>query len=257
MPLPTYSAASAASWKCIHPSATGAMTRPWPREWCETLSADSIGQPGSALKQGARRLLERFMVTGHNVIAISFPATAARILPAMQPSFDHHDLPAVTAPSGWVQRGERCELWWNGRPWLLHRPHAVSGFRVRLDARGASQPARPRRQRAAGATPSAGARLGFAAVAGDAVARLVDVAPGAGAARSLRLRAAAPAGAARRGRGREVARIKQALAPRRPAAMARPDVQARGQNGWSPGTAPAAPARAMPIVPRARSSPLR
>ncbi|TGR56023.1 hypothetical protein EN794_006405 [Mesorhizobium sp. M00.F.Ca.ET.151.01.1.1] len=194
---------------------------------------------------------------------MSFPATAARILPAMQPSFDHHDLPAVTAPSGWVQRGERCELWWNGRSVACIVPHAVSGFRVRLDARGASQPkvvqAANVRQARRYAERWCAARLWPQLRLRDAVARLVDVAPGAGAAPQPALtreqrqqaRRLAEAGAG------EVARIKQALAPRRPAAMARPDVQARGQNGWSPGAAPAAPPRAMPIVPRARSSPLR
>ncbi len=70
----------------------------------------------------------------------------------------------VTRPSGWVQSGERWDLWWNGRSVASIVPHAVLGFRLKLDARRMSQSkvvsvaSAPRRS----ATPSAGARRGSA-----------------------------------------------------------------------------------------------
>lgn len=56
--------------------------------------------------------------------------------PSCMHSFsDLRGLPAVPASSGWVQRGERWDLWWSGRIVASIVPHAVLGFQVYLDAR--------------------------------------------------------------------------------------------------------------------------
>ncbi|WP_075678282.1 hypothetical protein [Stenotrophomonas sp. TD3] len=211
------------------------------------------------------------MVTGHSVVAISFPATADRMLPAMHSSFDLPAYMTVTRPSGWVQSGERWDLWWNGRSVANIVPHAVLGFRVYLDARKMSQTkvvaATNVRQARRYAERWCAARLCPQLRLREAVARLVDVASEASAAPSPALSAEQRQQARRlaeAGAG-EVARIKQALAPRPPAMEARPELQARGGTWSIPGQAPssrhsngnASPAGVMPRVPRARSSPLR
>lgn len=181
--------------------------------------------------------------------------------PSCMHSFsDLRGLPAVPASSGWVQRGERWDLWWSGRIVASIVPHAVLGFQVYLDARRMS-PAKVvhavnARQARRYAERWCAARLCPRLRLRDAVACLVGAAPSAGAARPPPLtreqrqqaRRLAEAGTG------EVARIKQALAPRQPA---RPLGQLTGQ-AWSvPGRTPTALASATPKAPHARSWPLR
>lgn len=189
----------------------------------------------------------------------------------MHSSFDLPAYMTVTRPSGWVQSGERWDLWWNGRSVANIVPHAVLGFRVYLDASKMSQTkvvaATNVRQARRYAERWCAARLCPQLRLREAVARLVDVAPEASAAPSPALSAEQRQQARRlaeAGAG-EVARIKQALAPRLPATEARPELQARGGTWSIPGQAPssrhsngnASSAGVMPRVPRARSSPLR
>ncbi|MCU0999576.1 hypothetical protein JAK44_01170 [Stenotrophomonas maltophilia] len=211
------------------------------------------------------------MVPDNRMARISAVATGARILPAMSSPFDLPDFMKVTRPSGWVQSGERWDLWWNGRSVANIVPHAVLGFRVYLDARKMSQTkvvaATNVRQARRYAERWCAARLCPQLRLREAVARLVDVAPEASAAPSPALSAEQQQQARRlaeAGAG-EVARIKQALAPRPPATKARPELQGRG-GAWSiPGQAPssrhsngnASPAGVMPRAPRARSWLLR
>ncbi|HCT28095.1 MAG TPA: hypothetical protein DIW85_18070 [Stenotrophomonas sp.] len=211
------------------------------------------------------------MLAGRRAIAISFHATADRMLPAMHSPVDLPEFMTVARPSGWVQSGERWDLWWNGRSVANIVPHAVLGFRVYLDARRMSQTkvvaATNVRQARRYAERWCAARLCPQLRLREAVARLVDVAPEAGAApppalsreQRQQARRLAEAGAG------EVVRIKQALAPRQPAMKTRPELQGRG-GAWSiPGQAPTgrhsngnvSPARVMPRAPHARSSPLR
>ncbi|MDW7602645.1 hypothetical protein R1V99_19460, partial [Stenotrophomonas maltophilia] len=49
------------------------------------------------------------------------------------------DFMMARRPCGWVQSGERWDLWWNGRSVARIVPHAVLGFRMCLDARRMSQ----------------------------------------------------------------------------------------------------------------------
>ncbi|AUI07753.1 MULTISPECIES: hypothetical protein [Stenotrophomonas] len=215
--------------------------------------------------------LEQFISPRGSAFAFSSHATADRMLPAMHSSFDLPAYMTVTRPSGWVQSGERWDLWWNGRSVANIVPHAVLGFRVYLDARKMSQTkvvaATNVRQARRYAERWCAARLCPQLRLREAVARLVDVAPEASAAPSPALSAEQRQQARRlaeAGAG-EVARIKQALAPRLPATEARPELQARGGTWSIPGQAPssrhsngnASSAGVMPRVPRARSSPLR
>lgn len=177
----------------------------------------------------------------------------------------------ASRPSGWVQSGERWDLWWNGRSVARIVPHAALGFRLYLDARKMSQAkvvsATSTRQAKRYAERWCAARLCPQLPLRDAVARLVAVAPGAGAVPSQVLtreqrqqaRRLAEAGAG------EMGRIKEALAPRPRMMAARPEVQGRG-GAWSvPGQVPSSsrrngntsPARATPKAPHARSAPLR
>ncbi len=163
------------------------------------------------------------MLAGRRAIAISFRATADRILPAMHSPFDLPEFMTVTRPSGWVQSGERWDLWWNGRSVANIVPHAELGFRVYLDARKMSQTkvvaAANVRQARRYAERWCAARLCPQLRLRDAVARLVDAAPEAGAAPPVltreqrqQARRLAEAGAG------EMGRIKQALALRNPRA---------------------------------------
>lgn len=177
----------------------------------------------------------------------------------------------VTRPSGWVQSGERWDLWWNGRSVANIVPHPELGFRVYLSARKISQTkvvtATNVRQARRYAERWCAARLCPQLPLREAVARLVDAVDEANAvpppalSREQRQQARRLAEA---GVG-EVARIKQALAPRPPATKGRPELQARG-GAWSiPGQAPssrhsngnASPAGVTPRAPRARSWLLR
>ncbi|WP_353075283.1 hypothetical protein [Stenotrophomonas sepilia] len=181
------------------------------------------------------------------------------------------DFMIARRPSGWVQSGERWDLWWNGRSVANIVPHAVLGFRLYLDARKMSQTkvvaATNVRQARRYAERWCAARLCPQLRLREAVARLVDVAPETSAAPSPALsreqrqqaRRLAEAGAG------EMGRIKEALAPRPRMTAARPQVQGRG-GAWSvPGQVPSSPrrngntspARATPKAPHVRSSPPR
>ncbi|MCO7498494.1 hypothetical protein NJG17_01095 [Stenotrophomonas maltophilia] len=199
--------------------------------------------------------------------AISFHATADRILRAMHSPSSPPDFMTATRPSGWVQSGDRWDLWWNGRCVASVVPHAVFGVRLFLAARKSPQPkvvaAVNARQAKRYAERWCAARLCPQLRLRDAVARLVDTGalspPAPTREQRQQARRLAEAGAG------EMGRIKAALAPRPPAMLARPEVPGRG-GAWSiPGQAPstrrpegsAFPAKATPKVPRARSLPLR
>lgn len=204
---------------------------------------------------------------------ISASATGARILPAMSSPFDLPDFMNVARPSGWVQSGERWDLWWNGRSVANIVPHAVLGFRLYLDARKMSQTkvvsATSARQAKRYAERWCAARLCPQLPLRDAVARLVGVAPDAGAVlppspsltreQRQQARRLAEAGAG------EMGRIKEALAPRPRVTAARPELQGRGGTWSVPGQIPSSPhrnentspARFTPKAPHARSWPLR
>ncbi|WP_429621402.1 hypothetical protein [Stenotrophomonas sp. AN71] len=142
----------------------------------------------------------------------------------MHSPFDLPDFMTVTRPSGWVQSGERWDLWWNGRSVANIVPHAMLGFRVYLDARKMSQTkvvaAANARQARRYAERWCAARLCPQLPLRDAVARLVDTAPEAcspaptlSREQRQQARRLADAGAG------EVARIKQALAVRKTVPM--------------------------------------
>lgn len=133
-------------------------------------------------------------------------------------------------PSGWVQTGERWDLWWNGRSVANVTPAPGRGVRVHLDARKISQT-----KQVFAASASQGKRCAERWCAARlypemrlraAVARLLDTTP----AESLeplpglppsreqqqQARRLAEAGA------KEVERIKAALEPRRPPRETKP-----------------------------------
>ncbi|MGX9778068.1 MULTISPECIES: hypothetical protein [Stenotrophomonas] len=186
----------------------------------------------------------------------------------MHPPSSAPDFMIARRPSGWVQSGERWDLWWNGRSVASIVPHAALGFRLYLDARKMSQAkvvsATSARQAKRYAERWCAARLCPQLPLRDAVARLVDAAgtpPPPALTREQRhqARRLAEAGAG------EMGRIKEALAPRPRMTAARPEVQGRG-GAWSvPGQVPSSPrrngntspARATPKAPHVRSSPPR
>ncbi len=181
------------------------------------------------------------------------------------------DFMIARRPSGWVQSGERWDLWWNGRSVARIVPHAVLGFRMCLDARRMSQSkvvsAASVRQAKRYAERWCAARLCPQLPLRDAVARLVDAAHDAGAVprramtREQRQQARRLAEA---GSG-EMGRIKEALALRPRAMTARPEVQGRGGTWSVPGQIPSSlrrnggtsPVGATPKALRARSWPPR
>lgn len=177
------------------------------------------------------------------------------------------DFMTATRPSGWVQSGDRWDLWWNGRCVASVVPHAVLGVRLFLDTRKSPQPkvvaAVNARQAKRYAERWCAARLCPQLRLRDAVARLVDKGtpspPAPTREQRQQARRLAEAGAG------EMGRIKAALAPRPSAMLTKPEVPGRG-GAWSiPGQAPstrlpdgnAFPDRATPKVLRARSLPLR
>ncbi|WP_258179402.1 hypothetical protein [Stenotrophomonas maltophilia] len=154
------------------------------------------------------------MVDDRGAIAISIRATADRILPAMDSRLEIADSMSVPRHSGWVQSGERWDLWWNGRSVANIVPHAVLGFRVCLEARRVPKAkivaAANARQAKRYAERWCAARLCPQLRLRDAVARVVD--PGSPQPAALtreqrqRARRLAEAGAG------EMSRIKEALA---------------------------------------------
>ena len=150
------------------------------------------------------------------------------------------DFMIARRPSGWVQSGERWDLWWNGRSVASIVPHAALGFHLYLDARKMSQvkvvSATSTRQAKRYAERWCAARLCPQLPLRDAVARLVDAGtpppPALTREQRQQARRLAEAGAG------EMGRIKEALAPRPRMTAARPEVQGRG-GAWSvPGQVP-------------------
>lgn len=169
------------------------------------------------------------MVPDNRMARISASATGARILPAMSSPFDLPDFMNVPRPSGWVQSGERWDLWWNGRSVANIVPHAELGFRLYLDARKMSQTkvvsAASARQARRYAERWCAARLCPQLPLRDAVARLLDAGtpPPPAPTREQRQQARRLAEAG----SREMGRIKEALALRETPAMSRAQGQAR------------------------------
>ncbi|SNT83596.1 hypothetical protein [Stenotrophomonas sp. CC120222-04] len=177
------------------------------------------------------------------------------------------DFMTDTRPSGWVQKGERWNLWWNGRCVASIVPHAVFGVRLFLDARKTSQTKVVAAVNAGQAKRYAerwcAARLCPQLRLRDAVARLVDTGtsspPAPTREQRQQARRLAEAGS------REMGRIKEALAPRRSEMLAKHEAPGRGGAWPIPGQAPstrrpdgsAFPAKATPKVLPARSWPLR
>ncbi|EOW2135834.1 hypothetical protein N5C16_02970 [Stenotrophomonas sp. GD03908] len=160
------------------------------------------------------------MVDDRVAIAISIRATADRILPAMDSRLEIADSMSVPRHSGWVQSGERWDLWWNGRSVANIVPHAVLGFRVCLEARRVPKAkivaAANARQAKRYAERWCAARLCPQLRLRDAVARVVGATLEAG--RSSPVQSRQQRQQARRlaeaGAG-EVARIKKVLALRK------------------------------------------
>ncbi|HEL3254948.1 TPA: hypothetical protein UMF52_000197 [Stenotrophomonas maltophilia] len=139
------------------------------------------------------------------------------------------DFMTATRPTGWVQSGDRWDLWWNGRCVANVVPHAVLGVRLFLAARKSPQPkvvaAVNARQAKRYAERWCAARLCPQLRLRDAVARLVDTGalspPAPTREQRQQARRLAEAGAG------EMGRIKAALALRRTPAMSRAQEQAR------------------------------
>ena len=156
-------------------------------------------------------------------------ATAGRILPAMI-SATYQGFRTAPIPSGWVQTGQRWDLWWNGRSVANVTPAPGRGVRVHLDARKISQT-----KQVFAASVSQGRRYAERWCAArlypdlplrEAVARLTDSTPiqlppplpGLPPTREQQQQARrlAEAGA------KELERVKEALQPRKPPAMTKP-----------------------------------
>ncbi|HGM7319000.1 TPA: hypothetical protein ACKQCD_000098 [Stenotrophomonas maltophilia] len=180
---------------------------------------------------------------------------------------DPADFMTATRPSGWVQSGDRWDLWWNGRSVAIIVPHAVLGFRLLLDVRKSPRPkvvaAANVRQAKRYAERWCAARLCPQLRLRDAVARLVDaVTPlPMTSTRQQRQQARRLAEAG----SHEMGRIKEALASRLSVMLTKAEVPGRGGAWPIPGQAPSTrrpdgrvfPAGVTPRAPRARSSPLR
>jgi hypothetical protein len=158
------------------------------------------------------------------VAAFAGSATAGRILPAMLPSHGYQGFRTAPVPSGWVQLRDTWVLWWSGRQIAQVSPAKGRGVRVHLDARkmweSKDVPAASIAQGKRYAERWCAARLYPEMRLRAAVARLLDTTPsepleplpGLPPTREQQQQARrlAEAGV------REVARIKEALDPRRP-----------------------------------------
>lgn len=141
----------------------------------------------------------------------------------------------ATRPSGWVQSGDRWDLWWNGRSVAIIVPHAVLGFRLLLDVRKSPQPkvvaAANARQAKRYAERWCAARLCPQLRLRDAVARLVDaVTPLPMTSTRQQARRLAEAGS------HEMGRIKEALASRPSVMLTKAEVPGRGGAWPIPGS---------------------
>lgn len=162
--------------------------------------------------------------------AIAECETVGRILPAMLPSHGYQGSRTTPMPAGWVQMGESWVLWWNGRQIANVSLGMDSRARIRLDARKMWQ---IKEERAASIAQGkryaerwCAARLYPYLPLREAVARLTDSTPiqpppplpGLPPTREQQQQARrlAEAGA------EQVARIMEALKPRRPPAETKP-----------------------------------
>lgn len=181
----------------------------------------------------------------------------------MHASLDPADDRTAARPVGWIQRGGRWDLWWNGRPLASILADAAPGVRLYLHARARSQarqvPAASLSQARRCAERWWAVRLYPQVPLREAVARLLGASaaltPGASLGMLTReqrqqARRLATAGAA------EIDRIKQALALRA-VSPRRPDVQARTGTWPVSGQAPVLRGPrcdVRPTAPHARSS---
>lgn len=159
---------------------------------------------------------------------IAGSATAGRILPAMQYS---HGFRTAPIPTGWVQTGERWALWYNGRETASVTPDGRPGVRLWMEGQKMWQVKEVRaasvRQAKRYAERWCAARLYPDLPLRQAVARLTDSTPiqpeppplpGLPPTREQQQQARrlAEAGTV------ELARIKEALEPRRPPKETKP-----------------------------------
>lgn len=162
-------------------------------------------------------------------LIVAADATAGRILPAMISS-TYQGFRTAPIPSGWVETGERWDLWWNGRSVANFTPAPGRGARVHLDARkifqtkqvfAASVPQGRRyaeRWRAARLYPEMPLRQAVAMLTDNAPIQPAPPPPGLPSIREQQQQARrlAEAGA------KEVERIKEALEPRKPPVETKP-----------------------------------
>ncbi len=151
---------------------------------------------------------------------IAGSATAGRILPAM---YSSHSFRTASIPSGWVQTGERWALWYNGRETASVTPDGGPGVRLWMEGQKMWQVKEVRaanvRQAKRYAERWCAARLYPDLPLRQAVARLTDSTPiqpepplpGLPPTREQQQQARRLAEAGRL----ELARIKEALEPRR------------------------------------------
>lgn len=160
-------------------------------------------------------------------VKVAASATGGRILPAMQYS---HGFRTAPIPAGWVQTGERWALWYNGRETASVTPDAGFGVRLWMEGQKMWQVKEVRagsvRQAKRFAERWCAARLYPELPLREAVAQLTDSTtiqlppplPGLPPTREQQQQARrlAEAGAV------ELARIKEALEPRRPPKQTKP-----------------------------------
>lgn len=165
-------------------------------------------------------------------------ATAGRILPVMI-SATYQGFRTVPIPSGWVQTGERLDLWWNGRSVANITPAPGRGARLHLDARkifetkkvfaaSVSQGKRyAERWCAARLYPEMRLRAAVARLLDTTLAEPLEPLPGLPPTREQQQQARRLAEAGTR----EVERIKAALEPRRPPKETKPRAK-DPMKGW-------------------------
>lgn len=184
----------------------------------------------------------------------------------MHATLDHTDDRTAARPGGWMQRGGRWDLWWNGRPLASIVPDAAPGVLLYLHARPRSQARRVAASSLSQARRCAerwwAVRLYPQVPLREAVVRLLGAPAPLMPEASLDALTREQRQQARRlaaaGVG-EIDRIKQALALRT-VSPRRPDVQGHAGTWPVSGQAPVprvARSDVRPTAPHARSSPRR
>ncbi|HGM5880213.1 hypothetical protein ACL5HQ_11540 [Stenotrophomonas maltophilia] len=184
----------------------------------------------------------------------------------MHAALDHADDRTAARRAGWMQRGGRWDLWWNGRPLASIVPDPAPGVRLYLHARLRSQAkcvaagslghARRCAERwwAVRLYPQVPLREAVARLVGARAPQVADASPGPlSREQRQQARRLATAGTA------EIDRIRQALALRA-VSPRRPDVQVRTGTWPVSGQAPVPRgprSEVRPTAPHARSSPRR